>query len=411
MYSLISALGKDRKNGEKWHDVSIGDMPLNDIFATYEKVYVTLSNVFLPNNVTLKIESIRNMVAGQTITFNQFLVSNGNRALPTENKVYTLNTRYVKYADAFHAGYAIEPIHPTYSGDMPVPELDKTNLKLTRHGTDYALFYKSCLVNVNGFYHLTDADHNGAYVIDGMKSRNKSKKNQIGITSFRELGELSFIPIRESMIYKNDDNESLGKKTHLDIGVDLADKTVMLVLGGYLHVLDEERFYRTGTTTFAIDFANIPLIQRYYESNPFLDLSSLGLDYTVQNPRQISVSELYGDEAIKAYLTLSQSFLIILNNADIFVDKEHIHNSTLPGMYISHVKPYWPMTIGAGRHVNYWYTAEDGQWAINCEDSAAFKPIYETMDWKTERSVSDQQEAVRTHENSPAWFVKIGVDI
>ena len=257
MYSLISALGKDRKNGEKWHDVSIGDMPLNDIFATYEKVYVTLSNVFLPNNVTLKIESIRNMVAGQTITFNHFLISNGNRALPTENKVYTLNTRYVKYADAFHAGYTIEPVHPTYSGDMPVPELDKTNLKLTRHGTDYALFYKSCLVNVNGFYHLTDADHNGAYVIDGMKSRNKSKKNQIGITSFRELGELSFMPIRENMIYKNDDNESLGKKAHLDIGVDLADKTVMLVLGGYLHVLDEERFYRTGTTTFAIDFSSL----------------------------------------------------------------------------------------------------------------------------------------------------------
>ena len=49
------------------------------------------------------------------------------------------------------------------------------------------------------------------------------------------------------------------------------------------------------------------------DAKKYIDLSSLPLSKTIRNIDQISISEFYSDENILAYLTLSQSFFILID--------------------------------------------------------------------------------------------------
>ena len=412
MYNLISAVAKPLHGNGRWQSVDIGGVALNTLFSTYSRIIATLSNPFLDKEVALDLAGIRSMAVGPTQTFEQFLVENGDKTLPTIDQLPILKDRYAKYADAFHAGYRIRPVHPTASIDAPMPPSEKTWLHLSREDTDYTDFYQSCLVNINGFFHLTDADTTGVYVKDGMKSSRLSGENQIAIYSFRDLGNLEFIPISDdNMLYKQNDRQTLKHRAFVDLGRDVSDKTVMLVLGGYLHVLDGHTFYRVSESMFAIDFENLPFLDRYFESKKNIDLSSMPMSKTSRNKDQISVSELYSDDNIKAYLKLSQSFFVILDNADIFSEFAALPETTIPNMYVSYEVPQYPLLVGAGKAAPYWYVPEDGRFSLTTVDALKPNPLYDTVDAVKQMSVSNQCDPERPYSCSPGYFLKVGTSL
>lgn len=411
MYQLISAIAKPLDGDLRWKEVAIGNIALNVLFSTYSRIIATLSNPFLPENVAVDLDTIRPIIGGSSITFNAFLIENANNALTTLTDLPVINTRYARYADAFHAGYKITPIHPTASIDADLPPSEKTWLHLARPDTDYVLFYKSCLVSINGFFHATDANEEGVLVNSGMKSAMISGENQIGIYSFRELGELTFFPITEEMVFKQNDRQTYRERAYVDLGVDVSDKSVFLVLGGYLHALDKKTFYRTGPGTFAIDFSNLPLMDRYYESRNYIDLSSLDLDTTDRNDSQVGVDNFLSDATLLAYLTLSQSFFVVLDNNDIFVTKSPVRKTPLPDMFIGYEKPFYPLVVGMGRVTNYWYTHEDGQYSLTCHDTLRNNRLYDTVDFEKQISVSNANDPENPTYHSAPFFLKIGRDL
>lgn len=392
-------------------DVAIGDVALSLLFSKYSRIIATLSNPYLTQPVALDLETIRAAVGGSDSSFNNFLVDNGNKTLLTMDHVPTITPRFAKYADAFHAGYKIAPIHPLAAPDAQLPLSEKTWLHLTRPDTDYELFHRSCLVSVNGYYHLTDASTAGIYVEDGMRSAFISRQNQIGLYSFRELGTITQYPITADMVYKQNTRQAYLNRAYVDLQVDLTDKTVMLVLGGYLHVLDNKTFYRVSATAFAIDFGNLPFLERFYESRDYLDLSSLPLETTTRNPSQISVSNFFSDENILAYLTLSQSFFVVLDAPDIFVNQLPVKTSMLPDMFVSYQKPEYPLIVGYGKTANYWTTYEDGQYALACHDTRRANRLFETVDVKKQHSVSDAKLPLHPYTSSAAYLLEVGCDI
>jgi hypothetical protein len=411
MYLLISAIAKPLNGDGRWKDVVVGDVALHVLFSTYSRILATLSHPFLTELVSLDLELIRPMIGGGETTFNEFLIANGNASLPTSNTLPVINPRYVKYADGFHAGYKITPVHPTAAPDAQLTLADKPWLHLTRPDTDYNLFYKSCLVLVNGFFHLTDAGPSGVYVQNGMKSSFLSGHNQLGICSFRELGELSFIPIKPEMVYRQNVRQKYKDLAMVDLGVDVSNKTVMLVLGGYLHILDRKTFYRTSKSTIAIDMGNLPLLDRYYESRKYLDFSSLPLEKTSRNDSQIDIANFFSDENLLAYLTLSQSFFVILDNPDVFINKIPIASTVIPNEFIAFEKPLYPLVVGIGKTANYWYTHEDGQYAISTTDSLRYNRLFDTVDARKQISVSDSCDPENPVSFGTAHFLQIGCEI
>jgi hypothetical protein len=411
MYTLLSAIGEPRDGESRWRSIDIGSMQLPDIYANYENVFAILGNTFFSYEVSLDLAAIRDQYGSLSKTFNQFLADLGNLALPTSTELPQLNTRYAKYADGFHAGYKIQPTHPTYAPDAQLPPSERTWLHLTRPGTDYALFGRSCLVSVNGYYHMSETDAAGVYVKEGNKSAVLSGHNQLGIYSFREVGAIRQVAITEEMIYKPQGEGQMRYRAHLDVGEDISNKSLFLVLGGYLHAYDALTFHRTGDTTVVVDFNNLPLLERYQESRHYLDFSGMPYERWDRNESVIAVDDFLSDENLTAYLTLAQSFFVILDTPNIFVTKQDLHRTKMPGAFISYTPPVYPLVVGHGRTANYWYTYEDTQYSVTCVDSFLHDRVFNKTDPYKRRNIGDSRVPETPVSHSPGYFLQIGRDI
>lgn len=412
MYTIIKAIGIKFGVNKRWELIDLNDYKVIDLYKTFRKCFIQLSNGTPAVINCLNIERVSLEYSLYPGTFEELLLSIGNTALPTIERMPTITTRVAKYRDAFQAGYSVTPVHHLYNTNVAPENLTSVLLTRSKPILDYNNFYKHCLVSVNGLYHLTDTDKvSGVMVYDAYKSLKIANQNQIGIFSFEGVCSLEFVPITRNMIHKQDPSEKLASSAYIHLDKDLTNKSVMLVIGGYLHSVDSDIFKKVGLSDFKIDFSNYRLLDKYYESKNYIDLSSLNLSITTRNLSQTSIEELFSDECIRAYLTLSQSFFVIMDNPDIFTNKIYIKRSNLYGMYISYIEPKYPLKIGLGRHPEYLSTLEDGQYAITVQDNTVQNRIYNTVNALNLNSVSDARTTINPNNIAAACFLEIGKDI
>lgn len=412
-YTLVSALGKSLTGGQEWSSIDLGDMTFAEVVKGYSTVYAILTNPFITGQVSLNIASILPNITNHSLTFNTYLGSIGNAALPTSASIPSVQTSYARYMNAFQAGYSVTPIASMAALDSKLPVADKPHVVLTRANTNYESFYQNCLVSVNGFIHMTDTDKaTGVWVLNAMKSCILSKKNKIGILDFQDIGTLSIIPITADMIYKQNTRQSLCNHAYINAGRDLTNTTVMLVIGGYLHLLDTKTFKLVGRESIMIDFNNYPLLERYYESKDYIDLSNLALSTFSNNPDAISVEEITSDAAITALLTLSQSFIVLLNNTDVSMDLVQLEKMRWPGCYASYVTPVYPLMTGYGKLNEYWWVYEKPRYALKCADNLKDNYIFNTVpDPRTQITVTNQADPMHPKDISNGYYLQIRSDI
>ena len=408
MYTIVTALGKTKKEDKSWENFVIDNCSFLYLFLTYSKVYVTLIEPITNVQVGFDLEILRKDYSTSPITFQAFLTANANTYLTTDKPPIVRTKKYVKTADVFHAGYKVRPINSALANDAQVTIGDKPDLLLTRKETDYLSFANYAIVNVNGFFHFTETDENGIYVKDGMRSCVMSGKNHASILSFLDVGQITCLPITQSMIYKRDVSTDLKDACYLNLGTNINNKVVLLVIGGYLHIPDKNIFYNVGDTTLRISINNLSLIKRYYESRDSIDLSSLPIEKSNQNDSLISIASLFSDETITKYLTLSQSYVILLDINEFFVERDYLRKTPCPDVFISYTDPMFPVVAGYGKVVNHWYTFEDGQYSISCNDTMLNNYVYETVDPDSLTTVSSIRSMPKRMETCPAYFLKFG---
>lgn len=98
----------------------------------------------------------------------------------------------------------------------------------------------SCLVSVNGVFHPTTTFKNEVYVKDGFYNIKNSKGTDVSLFDTSSVGGHTLIPITPSMV-RNTDDQDLTRSVYLQIPdqYTFQDKTVMVVLNGYLYALDD----------------------------------------------------------------------------------------------------------------------------------------------------------------------------
>jgi hypothetical protein len=415
MYTLVSAIGKSFASAGRWESVDIGAMPLSQIYSSYLKVYAVLTNPYVSGQVSLDLSQIQAADGGLSMTFNEFLTQNGDAALPTSTTIPTLKPQYAEYKDGFRAGYKVQPVNKLAAPDAQLPMSEKTWLYLTKtdaegNSIDFELFYKSCMVTINGYFHNIDAVPTAAWVMDGMVSRNLSKQNQFGLLNFQKLGSLQYVAIQPSMIYKQNSNQAYRNQMYVNLGVDITNKTVMLVLGGYLHILDPQTFFRVSATSVGINFNNLPILERYHESMQYLDFSGLPFDRDAHDPSKINVADFLSDENLVAYATMSQSFFVILDNPEVFIETEKVYTGKLTNILVSNQEPKYPLVNGHGKLADYWSVQEDGRWALTVYDNRWNQRTYNTVDWRNADCVNSARTSQEVSIPSRAFFLKIGTD-
>lgn len=421
MYTATSLIGVERGTNKRWVNIGLLDYKVNELFQKFRKLWVTV--VVLPDTTEhyLDMDNVSAMYADYTGRINDMFIDNADNALPTVDVKPIIETKTAIYRDGIRSNYKATPVSPLYGTNTS--DDNRTSLMLTRTSpvTDYVSFQKHAMVTVNGFFHMIDTDgESGILVYDGNKSRMISNNNQFGIYSFKNVCQLEYVPITQSMLNKRLSPEMIAgtvpaedfsKIGFVKVDKDLTNKTVMFVIGGYLYGPDSNVISKVSDTEFEIDFQRIPLLNRYFESKEYIDLTGLGLSTTVKNPSQIAVSELLSDAVLYKYLTLSQSFIVIFDTPEMFANKAFIRKTGMPGMYVAYNEPNDLLVTGAGRTPEYWVTYEDGQYSVKVANAVARQRIYNTNVPLSLNSVAKTQAPVDPDVLSPAYFLEIGRDL
>ncbi len=410
MYTAVSAIGVRFGVGKRWEQITLADFTVAQLVSTFRRWQVTLS---IPSNsapLYLDGDVVRQNWPTYASSFSQLLIDLGSASLPTTSTGIVLKSRSAYYKDGFKAGYTVTPVTHANSDNPSIPMDDKVDIRLTRlnPATDYLDFHKHYLVSINGFYHLTDTDGvKGVVVSEGMTTLKRSGQNQIGLFNFKNVGQLELVPVTDPMIQVLDTG-----KSRVTLSKNLEGKTVFLVLGGYFMTVDADAFYRVGESTYVIDFNKLPIKDRWFESSRYLLMKDMPVESTPVNPDEIDQADLTTEAFMRAYFKLSQSFFVILDCAEVFVERQFIRRSRLPDMYVSYKQPMYPMVTSFGRHPEYWATREDGQWSLCVYDNVRQRMIYDTVNQNAiTGGIDDARVPMKRGELSMVHLLQIGRDV
>jgi hypothetical protein len=405
VYTVVKSYGIAKGANQRWQELNLGAMPVNEIFQLYRKVYLELTAAFLEENIYVDLEVFRLLYINFEGTLSDLLDENGNETIPTIDEIPNLEVKRAYFADAIYSGYEVE-----LSNQSPVGEKSVIDLKISRSRTDMTEVYEHCLFTVNGFFHMSDRDNEFVYINHGGNTMLKSRDNHLGIWSWLNVGKINQVKITDDMLFKQNDESSFSDRVYIKINQDTENKTVLLFAGGYLVRPEPEIFFPVGNDTWCINMGRLPLLRRYFESRQYIDYSFLELDSSTVNDSLISLNQFYSDEKLRKYLTLPQSFIAIIDQPDVYFEEHFVRSSPAPGMLVSYYEPIFPIFVGAGRSPSYWKRHENGQWSITVADSFRQNRMFETAQIGTIDYANDSNQTIRPAFLSKAYLLEAGID-
>ena len=388
MYGYLSSLAKRRSKGGFWDDRNLGDVTFKEIQKLYSSVVFTLDNPLLGGTVYSTLEDMKALGITPTMTLNDWLASIGNRYFEVVYEPYELVEKTVRYRDAIRAGYYWQHIAANVSGSEALPLSDRPDLEINRQGTDYHLFTQSIIATVNGFAHRVQYNNGRAIVLEGGRTIMKADRNSIGFINFNDVAELEQIAIEPSMISDPADTDGLFNNTYISAGASLENKSVILSLGGYLHFSDDVcKVVNPEDGVIKIDWTRVNLLERLFDQRDYISLASLPLSTTSINEGAVTVNDLKADNVLTAYLTLPQSFLIVVDAPGLYKKQTALEDSGLYNVFYSEKEPVFPIQMHHGMFPETWVREEDGKFIISVHDGLKKNHMLYTGPWRGEDRV------------------------
>lgn len=138
--------------------------------------------------------------------------------------------------------------------------------------------FTHCLAAVNGVFHKTHLYNGELYIQDGYFNVKNVRHDRVAVYDTAGVGGHQTLPIQIANIDASNTHPFSGVTLTFP-GEDFTDKTLLLVLGGYLHALDDT--YRVlGRDRVVIDTCKIDLINQFLH-NPNTILTKAGLQEEV----------------------------------------------------------------------------------------------------------------------------------
>jgi len=412
MYELITAYSrKDRRNG-RWVEVDVTDEPVKFLYQTFGDVWFIITYPSLDGVKGLRLDDVQNLLnpLGPLTSVSEWLISVGNTTLPFTDDFPEFTTGYVKYANAWHAGYQLEPISRIGTVEQGGSKWDKEDLLISRSDIDPEYLVRNVLFSVNGLFHVAEYGPEGVHIHNGNRSLRKANDNQVGIHSFAEVGTVSYIPITDDMITAQHTGAPLNKGVYVTLpeNTDMDGKTFLVVLGGYLQVLGKT-YTRVGERTYRIELPNLMLLERFYDSWDDMDLDTeLGLTKYEVNNSMVSVFEFFKDETIRRYLTLSQSFFVAVDADTFFHELVALETTKLPSRYYDSEVTQYPLIGAYGRMLEYHPIVEDGVTVLCTTRNVRHRYDFHRRKWRDSTAVDDGRYPAHSFDHTNAYYRIMG---
>lgn len=381
MYTYKDSVALSRSVGSQWEHYNLEDIVLHEVYSKFITAYIQVFEDVVDVDLIVDMEKYRVQLATSTLTVKEWLKTMEGLSLHTVDAFPDASLASVAYANAVQYGYKIELAKAGFPYPETMPQSDLHDLVVTRpnFSTNLELLKSHCLLSVNGFFHRSDYAQGKAYILDGGRTALKNRCSHTGITSFLDIAPLTQVRIKPDHIRPLTEDHPLSEGVILSVPEDMTGKSLILILGGYIVRPEDNVLWPMNDNEWCFNIKGIPFVERIMESEYSLDLSSMEIEHLDTNPENAyRLEDLYSDKSLMAYLTLSQSFFVIVDTPELFYNKIFVRNSNLPGLITAYQDPKLPVIIGYGKAIEYSKTEEAGFWALRVTD-----PWYVQYAWQT----------------------------
>ena len=417
MYYYTGALALPKTPNPRWTPTDLSMISLQSLMDDYIDAYIgvqipngasyyttlgTIFSLWLPMNLSFTLQQ---WLTGLPTAFSLPKVS---------NNIPTVSTKTILSTNAYRANYHPNRI-PNSSINFQIKEPlgACTDLQITRPNTNYSDVNNYCVFTVNGFLHastLIDTT-NGIRVIDGGRTNDVAGNNHFGIISFRNIGAIQQIPFTASMIHTTDPLMKVSQNAYINLGVPLLGKSVILSIGGYLHSNDTTfQIVNYESGLIQVNLGAINMAERLFETRQFIDISSLGLTKHPYDANAIAYADLSNDTIMTKYLTLSQSFAIVVNTPSLYTSPNLVERSNLPGRFITPYEPIFPLRLYSGRLPEYSVVNDHGRYTLGIENSLIPNYQFETTDWQNDPWLFPNLMNDKPYRESLGHLLEIGTE-
>ena len=365
MYHLESAYGIARAQGAVWQEHDVGALTGVQLFSLFRRLYLTVSSALLAAPVSIDIAAYQAVLAYDERPVDQ-IFSEWTDDTPLEfATVPSYTTKRAVFTDVMRAGYTVQRSIPGAHYTSSQDDKLKTEMQLTRVGTDMRLVERYALITANGYFYRTETTRDICYVPEAGKTLLKSRFNHVGLLSFEKIGQITTHSVDTESAIAHTLGTALFDGVNVALpAVDLAGKTLLLVVAGHLQFLSDGIFSVVSNTRAVIRPGAVPLVERYKESHDKIDWSSIvGADAPAN---YVDTAQLHSDDAIKALLAHPQTFWVVLDTPSLVKARLPLRALPLPGQFISAVEPKELLVAGSGYVLEYWKVFQAGEWAVNC---------------------------------------------
>lgn len=373
------------KDTNRWIEVDISDKPLKDLFALYRKVEVPVFD-FFGKALTLYIHDYEHELMNRDYTLSSWFERIDDRHLNLTDGHPKLTFSYVNYVPVNYHTSTVKPAKAGYHPSQQVALEDYDDLIIDIEGYDPNYVAKHCLFSVNGFVFPSKYQNYGVRVLHAADAVRDSTNMEAGFLNFEKVGAIKQVPITKNMITKVDDSKTWFDRITIDTTEYVGNKTVGIVLGGYLHLLDG-LVKVIGPNTLSMSMRNYNLRERVINSMKELDLEFMGLD---QVNNSVPLNEFLNEQNVIDYLTSKYSFLVLIDNCEMSVDYEGVSKSAMLGTYIiTKDNRLGRLVDHIGKGLDYWPNYECGQWALKTTRFNVASDLHETNGWEKLTRIND----------------------
>ncbi len=341
-----------------------------------------------------------------------------------------INQKVCSYSTASQAGYMANSWDSIYGTNTD--QALRPDLLMIRNilNTDYKLYHEHCLTTVGGLFYYTDVQMQGTepvgIVIEGaMKSIRSSNVPTIGIWSFLNVSKINKYKITSEMLSQLTDNGVDPYDPTKSITITLPDqavgKYIALSIMGHLTFIDSNAFSFLTPTTLLLDInINDAMVDRYYAANSLMDLSEFNaaVKPDIENP-YMPKAELLKLENLKKALMLPQSFIIVFDNNDLYVQQSQATRSVSRVQYVTFKRPNGPIMGLQGHCPEYWLQDEKKGYSIrlaasrnyivnNLQQDTSIATFADSIDLSQDKI--DYDNHIFRQDRQYINFVEIGTD-
>ncbi len=409
-YTYVTAVVRTSRTDPTWVTTDLSQTPLNTILSAYYQAVITLTNSFDLTNTYLTSAALATVAppAMPSPTLTSWLASLGNASLPTTTTPPSTTTIPVGYSDAWQAGFVANLGSVNRSTTTTLTASGMDDVLLTKAGLDMSVMSDYMLTTVNGYLHPTVGSISGLYILGGGISNRICGDNHVGILSFLNIGKITQIPITASMIYKPSGLGNYSQHAYIQLPVSMAGKILLMSIGGYLHALDPV-YQKVSDTVIKVNMNRIAFPERVYQSIKAIDLSSLPIETgTVAGSTQYVTASLKSDAVIQAYLTLPQTFAILVDAPSFYRNTIYLERSCVPGRYFNASAQRFPLMGPMGRIWDYRISQEEDEFVYGCDEMHNEHYDFQTTDWFNKLSIANNRYSARPWSNGKATLLEMG---